>query len=166
MEYTKTEKQFTHELNSLLEEPLGERAVLVFIKLLRKYIERGEFVKEVVKVQYRTQPVPTNAISKTNKIPLKYILEMVSKETGIAIPRMKHAVRDTEVVLARKIYYYFSRMYTTHSLRVISLELMRQDHTTLVHAVQSLIDRIATDHSVQQIVNNLKIIFDDYENNN
>lgn len=163
MEYTKTEKQFIHELNSYLQEPLEDKAVLVLIRLLRKYADRGEFVKKVIEVRYKTKFVSNINSIKTNKISLKTILECVSKEIDIPIELMKTKKRDTEIVLARKIYYYFSRIYTNYPLRLIAKELSYQDHTTLCHAVQSLLDRMETDLILTDKINKIKIILDSYE---
>ena len=60
--------------------------------------------------------------------------------------------RKREVVQARQVAMYFSKQLTKHSLKTIGLHFGGRDHSTVIHAVQSVEDQIDTDPSFREMV--------------
>ena len=79
------------------------------------------------------------------EINIKYIQEIVSKYFNISIEEMKDKVRKKEIVIARQVAMYFSKDFTNNSLKSIGFHFGGRDHSTVIHAVQSVNDMIDTD---------------------
>ena len=58
---------------------------------------------------------------------------------------MKDKARRKEIVIARQVAMYFSKNFTTNSLKSIGFHFGGRDHSTVIHAVQSVNDMIDTD---------------------
>ena len=79
------------------------------------------------------------------EINIKYIQEIVSKYFNISIEDMKDKARKKEIVIARQVAMYFSKDFTNNSLKSIGFHFGGRDHSTVIHAVQSVNDMIDTD---------------------
>ena len=88
-----------------------------------------------------------NKIVKNTKreININYIQEIVSKFFNISIEQMKDKARRKEIVIARQVAMYFSKDFTNNSLKSIGFHFGGRDHSTVIHAVQSVNDMIDTD---------------------
>ena len=88
-----------------------------------------------------------NKIVKNTKreIDIKYIQDIVSKYFNISIEEMKDKARKKEIVIARQVAMYFSKDFTNNSLKSIGFHFGGRDHSTVIHAVQSVNDMIDTD---------------------
>jgi chromosomal replication initiator protein len=88
-----------------------------------------------------------NKIVKNTKIEIdiKYIQDIVSKYFNISIEEMKDKARRKEIVIARQVAMYFSKDFTNNSLKSIGFHFGGRDHSTVIHAVQSVNDMIDTD---------------------
>ena len=60
--------------------------------------------------------------------------------------------RKREIVQARQIAMFFAKRRTKHSLKTIGLHFGGRDHSTVIHAVQSVSDQIDTDPSFREMV--------------
>jgi chromosomal replication initiator protein len=60
--------------------------------------------------------------------------------------------RKREVVQARQIAMYFAKGLTKHSLKTIGLHFGGRDHSTVIHAVQSVEDQVDTDPQFRETV--------------
>ncbi len=60
--------------------------------------------------------------------------------------------RKREVVQARQVSMYFSKHLTNHSLKTIGLHFGGRDHSTVIHAVQSVEDQCDTDSAYRDMV--------------
>ncbi len=61
--------------------------------------------------------------------------------------------RKREVVQARQVAMFYSKQLTRHSLKTIGLHFGGRDHSTVIHAVQSVEDQVDTDPSFREMVN-------------
>tara|TARA_B100000287_G_scaffold410880_1_gene439784 strand:+ start:602 stop:1936 length:1335 start_codon:yes stop_codon:yes gene_type:complete len=86
-------------------------------------------------------------VKDTNReIDINYIQEIVSKFFNISIEEMKDKARKKEIVIARQVAMYFSKDFTNNSLKSIGFHFGGRDHSTVIHAVQSVNDMIDTDN--------------------
>lgn len=60
--------------------------------------------------------------------------------------------RKREVVQARQVAMYFAKQLTNHSLKTIGLHFGGRDHSTVIHAVQSVEDQVDTDPAYREMV--------------
>ncbi|HYE94731.1 MAG TPA: chromosomal replication initiator protein DnaA [Rubricoccaceae bacterium] len=64
--------------------------------------------------------------------------------------------RKREVVEARQVAMYFAKQLTKHSLKTIGLHFGGRDHSTVIHAVQSVEDQIETDGHFREKIEEMK----------
>ena len=109
-------------------------------KGLRKYTKKDidiELAKSII----------SKIVKDTNReIDINYIQEIVSKFFNISIAEMKDKARNKEIVIARQVAMYFSKDFTNNSLKSIGFHFGGRDHSTVIHAVQSVNDMIDTDN--------------------
>jgi chromosomal replication initiator protein len=76
-------------------------------------------------------------------------IEDIQKEVGLyySIPddMMRAKTRKKEVALARQIAMYLSKKLTKHSLKTIGLHFGGRDHTTVIHAIETIENLIKAD---------------------
>lgn len=64
--------------------------------------------------------------------------------------------RKREVVQARQVAMFFSKEFTQHSLKTIGLHFGGRDHSTVIHANQSVVNQIETDHKYAEMINEIR----------
>lgn len=79
-------------------------------------------------------------------------MQVVSDYFGITITRMLSKCRNNELVLARYICFWFMRRDTTLTLKNVACLFGGRDHTTVIHGLASIKDRMTTDPDIRRIV--------------
>lgn len=90
------------------------------------------------------------------EVGIDFIQKSVSEYYGIHTDELKAKTRKKEIVIARQMAMYFSKEFTQHSLKSIGYHFGGRDHSTVIHAVQTVNDMIETDASFRNAVNELK----------
>ena len=90
------------------------------------------------------------------EVGIDYIQKTVSESFNVTLEDLKAKTRKKEIVLARQVAMYFSKEYTKHSLKTIGLHFGGRDHSTVIHAVQSVNDMIQTDSSFNASIESIK----------
>ncbi len=90
------------------------------------------------------------------EVGIEFIQKSVSEYYGIHPDELKAKTRKKEIVIARQVAMYFSKEFTQHSLKSIGYHFGGRDHSTVIHAVQTVNDMIETDASFRNAVNELK----------
>lgn len=90
------------------------------------------------------------------EVGIDYIQKTVSEYFKVDIESLKDKIRKKEIVIARQVAMYFSKEYTNHSLKAIGYHFGGRDHSTVIHAVQSVNDMIDTNSSFKAQVEELR----------
>ena len=90
------------------------------------------------------------------EVGIDYIQKTVSDYFDIKIEDLKAKTRKKEIVTARQVAMYFAKEFTNHSLKSIGYHFGGRDHSTVIHAVQTVNDLMETDSSFRNSVNELK----------
>ncbi|MEL6769754.1 MAG: chromosomal replication initiator protein DnaA [Bacteroidota bacterium] len=64
--------------------------------------------------------------------------------------------RKREVVRARQVAMYFAKQFTEQSLKSIGLQFGGRDHSTVIHAINSVEDQIETDPRFREMISDLR----------
>jgi len=91
-----------------------------------------------------------------SEVGIDYIQKTVSDYFNIPQDDLKAKTRKKEIVIARQVAMYFSKDYTNHSLKSIGYHFGGRDHSTVIHAVQSVNDMLDTDAKFRYAVDELK----------
>ena len=89
------------------------------------------------------------------EVNIDYIQKVVAAYFSITLELMKSKSRKRELVVARQVAMFFSKEYTNHSLKSIGQHFGGRDHSTVIHAVQSVNDLMETDSKFKNSVNEL-----------
>ena len=82
------------------------------------------------------------------------LLEHMVKGSIISISRKK------EIVMIRHILMYIIRKTTPDSLQKIGLDLGNRDHTTIIHAIRKIEEKMKTSPVLENVIEQLCILFD------
>lgn len=80
------------------------------------------------------------------------IQRIVGEHLNISEDRMRGKTRKREVVRARQIAMYLSKKHTQHSLKTIGLHFGGRDHSTVIHAKDTVEDQMETDEQFRGMV--------------
>jgi chromosomal replication initiator protein len=90
------------------------------------------------------------------EVGIDFIQKTVSDYFDIKIDDLKAKTRKKEIVTARQVAMYFAKEFTNHSLKSIGYHFGGRDHSTVIHAVQTVNDLMETDTAFRNSVNELK----------
>lgn len=91
-----------------------------------------------------------------SEVGIDYIQKTVSDFFHVDQDDLKAKTRKKEIVIARQVAMYFSKDYTNHSLKSIGYHFGGRDHSTVIHALQSVSDMMDTDSKFKYSVDELK----------
>lgn len=91
-----------------------------------------------------------------SEVGIDYIQKTVSDYFHIKLEDLKAKTRKKEIVIARQVAMYFSKDYTNHSLKSIGYHFGGRDHSTVIHALQSVDNMIDTDAKFRYSIDELK----------
>ena len=123
--------------------------------VLISLLAHSTIIKKEIDLELTKSVINKIVKNKKKKININYIQEIVSKFFSISIEQMKDKARKKEIVIARQVAMYFSKDFTNNSLKSIGFHFGGRDHSTVIHAVQSVNDMIDTDSVFR---NNIKEI--------
>ena len=111
--------------------------------------KRGRVIDEaaVQQVLAAQQPV--------GEIPLKSIVQQVSKHFRVRVSELKGPQRQQRVVRARGVAMLLARQLTELSLQQVGRHFGNRDHTTVLHACRKTESLMASDPAIRQAVQEL-----------
>ncbi len=80
------------------------------------------------------------------------IARIVCEYFHVPLELLKAKTRKREVVQARQLAMYFTKQFTKNSLKTIGLFFGGRDHSTVIHACQTVVNQIDTDPKFKEIV--------------
>lgn len=89
-------------------------------------------------------------------ITIQEIQSVVSEYLKIPEDLLRAKTRKQEIVVARQIAMFLSKLLTSSSLKTIGLHFGGRDHSTVIHAYQTVEDLITTDVKFKSIINDLR----------
>jgi chromosomal replication initiator protein len=93
---------------------------------------------------------------KINNITIESITKNVCDFLGVAENKIRDKTRKKEIVLARQLAMYLSKELTKSSLKTIGLHFGGRDHSTVIHACNSIESAKEGDESLANIIETLK----------
>jgi chromosomal replication initiator protein len=93
------------------------------------------------------------------EVTIDTIIEAVTEHFKVRIPDLKGKSRLREIVLPRQIAMYLAKELTNLSLKSIGYHFGGRDHSTVIHAIQTVNDLMDTDKDISGAVNKLLKMF-------
>jgi len=113
--------------------------------LLKKEIDL-ELAKEVLK----------NIIKEIQSdVSVDFIQKTVSEYFKVDLESLKSKIKKREIVIPRQVAMYFCKRYTQLTLALIGENFGGRDHSTVIHALESVEDMMKTDSNFKSSVEEL-----------
>jgi chromosomal replication initiator protein len=129
-------KFLAYNINSNIRELEGALISLLAQSSLNKREIDLELAKKVLK----------NFIKSSNKeITIDSIQKIVCEYFDVGFEKLLQKTRKREIVQARQITMFLSKMFTKNSLKTIGEHFGGRDHTTVIHSCQTVKDLMDTD---------------------
>ena len=97
----------------------------------------------------------------SREVSIDYIQKLVTEFYELSVDQLKSKTRKREIVQARQISMYYAKNMTKASLKSIGTYFGGRDHSTVIHACQTVNDLIDTDkkfkNDVEEIGKRIKI---------
>jgi chromosomal replication initiator protein len=141
-----------YSVDTNLRDMEGVLNSLIFhATLLKKEIDL-ELAKEVLK----------NIVKEIQSdVSVDYIQKTVADYFKVELEAMKGKVKKREIVIPRQVAMYFCKRYTQLTLALIGENFGGRDHSTVIHALESVEDMMKTDanfkNSVEELTKKLKM---------
>ncbi len=91
-----------------------------------------------------------------SEVGIDYIQKTISEHFTVKMDDLKAKTRKKEIVIARQVAMFFCKEHTNHSLKSIGYHFGGRDHSTVIHAVQSVNDMMHVDKNFKEQVEELK----------
>jgi chromosomal replication initiator protein len=141
-----------HNINSNIRELEGALISL----LAQSSMNRKEIDLDLAK-----QMMKNFVKNSTKEISIDFIQKLVCDYFSIPVDQVKSKTRKREVVQARQISMYFAKDLTKASLKNIGSHFGNRDHSTVIHACQTVNDLMETDKrfrsDVEELAKRIKI---------
>ena len=93
---------------------------------------------------------------KTSTLTIESITKVVCEHLGVAENKIRDKTRKKEIVLARQIAMYLAKELTLSSLKTIGLHFGGRDHSTVIHACNSIEEMRVKDSNLNNVVNEIR----------
>ena len=124
--------------------------------VLISLIAHASLMKKDIDLELAKQTLKTIIHDIDTEVSIDYIQKTVAEYFHLRPEDLKDKTRKKEVVIARQLAMYFSKEYTNHSLKSIGYHFGGRDHSTVIHAVQTVNDMYDVDHRFRSSVDELK----------
>lgn len=119
-------------------------------------IAHASLAKSQIDLELAKQILKNIVTDIDSEVGIDYIQKTVSDYFKVNLEDLKAKTRKKEIVIARQVAMYFSKDYTNHSLKSIGYHFGGRDHSTVIHAVQSVNDMIDTNAKFRFAIDELK----------
>ena len=94
--------------------------------------------------------------NRREKVKIPQILKTISKEFNVSVKDLKGPRRTADVAFARQVCMYFLREEFGYKLEQVARILERQDHTTVMHAVDKVKSKLMLDEGFKNQIDLIK----------
>jgi chromosomal replication initiator protein len=141
-----------HNINNNIRELRGALVSL----LAQASLNRKEVTLELAK-----QILKNFVKNSSREISIEFIQKLVCDYFSIPVDLVKSKTRKREIVQARQISMFYAKDLTKASLKTIGMHFGGRDHSTVIHACQTVNDLIETDKKfksdIEEIGKRIKI---------
>ncbi len=123
---------------------------------LIKLLANSSLNSKEINLELAKKTVKEIATDRKVVISIEYITKTVCEFFNIDENKIRDKNRKKEIALARQIAMYLSKSLTKSSLKTIGLHFGGRDHSTVIHAFNSIQEMIDTDPSLRETVSSIK----------
>ncbi len=124
--------------------------------VLISLIANSSLAKRAIDLELTKQVLKNIVQGSESEVGIDLIIKTVSEFYNITVNDLKSKSRKQEIVYARQIAMYFAKEYTKYTLKAIGYHFGNRDHTTVIHALQSVHDLMTSNSRVNEEVDTIK----------
>jgi len=106
-------------------------------------------------VESARQIVQERAPSQNSQLTIEAIQQQVAAHFGLTAQLLIGKTRKKEVVTARQVSMYLAKQLTQNPLKTIGLHFGNRDHSTVIHAINTVVEKSQNDTSYAKVVETL-----------
>jgi chromosomal replication initiator protein len=123
---------------------------------LIKLLANASLNSKDISIELAKKTVKEIATDRKVNITVEHITKTVCNYLKIDENKLRDKTRKKEVVLARQLAMYLSKELTKSSLKSIGLNFGGRDHSTVIHACNTIESHSLTDHSLKELIDSLR----------
>lgn len=123
---------------------------------LIKLLANSSLNSREINLELVKKTVKEIATDRKVNISIENITKAVCSALSVDENKLRDKTRKKEIVLARQLAMYFSKEFTKSSLKTIGLHFGGRDHSTVIHACNSIELLKEQDNNIKQLVDNLR----------
>ena len=112
--------------------------------------------KKEVDIELAKQMLKNFIKNVSREISIEAIQKLVCEHLNVPQELLKAKTRKREIVQARQISMFFAKELTKSSLKTIGLHFGGRDHSTVIHAVQTVNDLVSIDKEFRRNIDDIK----------
>lgn len=117
---------------------------------------QASIYKKDVDLELAKKAIKSIVEDNDTEVGIDFIQKTVAEYFGVRVDDLKDKTRKKEIVIARQVAMYFCKDYTQHTLKTIGDYFGGRDHTTVIHAVQTVNDMMDLNAKFKAEVEELK----------
>jgi chromosomal replication initiator protein len=121
-----------------------------------KLMAFSSLTKKDITIELAKQMLASNLSAPKKKISVDTILEAVAKYYNIPENAIRGKGRSKEVVLPRMITMFLTKQLTNYSLKSIGLQFGGRDHSTVIHSINMIDEKLKEDSSFRDDISHIK----------
>jgi chromosomal replication initiator protein len=123
---------------------------------LIKLLANASLNSREIDIDLARKTVKEIATDRKVNVTIETITNIVCEVLSVAENKIRDKTRKKEIVMARQIAMYLSKELTKSSLKTIGLHFGGRDHSTVIHACNTIEDYMSKDPSLKDMVNNVR----------
>ncbi|MDP4175673.1 MAG: chromosomal replication initiator protein DnaA [Bacteroidota bacterium] len=123
---------------------------------LIKLLANSSLTSKEINLELAKKTVKEIATDRKVNISIEYITKVVCEYMNVDENKVREKNRKQEVVMARQIAMYLSKKLTKSSLKTIGLHFGGRDHSTVIHAFNSIEEMVDEDSTLRETVEAIK----------
>lgn len=123
---------------------------------LIKLLANSSLNSKDINLDLAKRTVKEIATDRKVNVSIDNITKVVCSALSVDENKLRDKTRKKEVVFARQMAMFFSKELTKSSLKTIGLHFGGRDHSTVIHACNSIENLRQEDSNIKQLVENLK----------
>lgn len=123
---------------------------------LIKLLANSSLSSKEINLELAKKTVKEIATDRKVNISIEYITKVVCEYMNVDENKVREKNRKQEVVMARQIAMYLSKKLTKSSLKTIGLHFGGRDHSTVIHAFNTIEQMVDEDSTLRETVEAIK----------
>jgi hypothetical protein len=112
-----------------------------------------------IKKEEEKEPEKTEKSSSVFEVNIDTIQDLVADYYDVTVADLKSKSRKKELVYPRQVAMYFAKEFTNLSLKSIGYHFGGRDHSTVIHAIQTISDLMEQEDAVKEAVQKIRSNF-------